>query len=223
MAKRSVRDKARCSSSSSPSSRATTPNRAGLVKARPSRSVATSRLSIAAASLAAVPALTRSAMATMTTPPSASASKPRSAIGCPDWSVAARSRPPSNRPSAILAGMRRTGASGASSAQNPCSQASRTGPAWARKRIPPMVSLATASTAAAIMAWSQADNGSVWDGLFMRQKSQPTRVQHGLLHGTRQGDCDANGGAKPWVQQNECGCRLSALPPQAHIKHGRYG
>ena len=108
-ANRSSSAKGTCSSSPMPSSSATTPKRAGSRKATPSRSMATSCVSITPASRAAVPSGTRSAMASMTTPPSARASTPACTTGRPALRVAPKSRPPSNAASLMFSGIRCSG------------------------------------------------------------------------------------------------------------------
>jgi len=60
---------------------------------------------------AALALLSRSAIARTSTPPSVCAIRPVSAIGRPARNVAARSRPPSRRSSAMLGGARRIGVS----------------------------------------------------------------------------------------------------------------
>ena len=99
-------------SSSMLSSWSTKPSRAGSEISTPSRCVITAPPSSTAFRHAAVCADTRSAMLRMTTPPSASASTPRSAIGRLASRVAVRSRPPNNRPSLMLNGIRRNGIAG---------------------------------------------------------------------------------------------------------------
>jgi len=98
-ARRSFSELGTCSSSAMPSSKATTPKRAAWRRARPSRSITTSRVSITAFMRAAVPDGNRSAIASNTTPWSASASTPFCATGRPICKVAAKSKPPSNRAS----------------------------------------------------------------------------------------------------------------------------
>ena len=137
-----------CSSSFIPSSSATTPKRAGNLRAKPSRSTATSCVSSTAASRAAVPSGTRSAIASTTTPPSACASTPWCAMGRPALSVAPKSSPPSNAASLMFIGMRRCGVPAGNSFLSSANHSSRDGPADARKATPPKPPGSTANNAA---------------------------------------------------------------------------
>ena len=131
-----------------PSSSATTPRRAGNRSAKPSRSIETSCVSSTAASRAAVPRAMRSAMASMTTPPSACASTPCCAMGRPALKVALKSRPPSNAASLMFRGMRRCGVPAGNSCLSSVSHSSRDGLADARNATPPKPHGSTANKAA---------------------------------------------------------------------------
>ena len=96
--------------------------------------------------------VSRSAIASSTTPPSASASRPRSATGRPRRSVAARSSPPSRRSSRDVSGTRRTArpAAGARAAAPASGRAP--GPASARSDTADGPAGSTANSAAASTA-----------------------------------------------------------------------
>ena len=142
------------SSSDNPSSSATTAKRVGRRSARPSRSSTTARSSMTCVNLAAVAAGKRSAMLSISVPPSASASNPCCNTGRPVASVADKSKPPSKRSSVIEIGIR-TQRDGLMSERSKFSQALRTGPAEARIRTPPNAPGSIASKTATCTACCQ--------------------------------------------------------------------
>ena len=139
------------SSSDCPSSKATTPKRVGVQTVKPSRSSLTSALSITAQSRAAVAVGSRSAIASNTTLPSISANRPFCKTGRPLASVAGKSKPPSRRSSVIDKGMRRSDAT-PNKLRSKVSHISRTGPAPARKRTPPVPTGSSANSTATCTA-----------------------------------------------------------------------
>ncbi len=105
-ASRSPRPAGSSSPGSSGSAKASVTKFAGARRESPSRSVSTSPVSMTRASWAAARPGRRSAIGTISTPPSARASNPASATGRPAASVAARSSPPIRRSSVIETGIR---------------------------------------------------------------------------------------------------------------------
>ncbi len=142
------------SSSVHPSSNATTPKRVGVCTVNPSRSNRTSPASITAQSLAAVAVGSRSAIANNNTLPSHSANNPFCKTGRPLASVAGKSNPPSRRSSVIDKGMRRNDAT-PNKLRSKVNQISRTGPAPARKRTPPVPTGSSANSTATCTARCQ--------------------------------------------------------------------
>ena len=148
-ARRSCKAAGTVSSSLSPSSSATTPSCTLWLCAKASRWTCNWRVSSTDASLAAVSALARSAMASSSRPPSAWLSRPGCSTGCPRLSVAARSSPPSRALSLAPCGIRRSGVPDGSSACRRSSQAWRQGPGAARRQAPPRPTGSMASKTAA--------------------------------------------------------------------------
>ena len=179
------------SSSAMPSSSATTPMRLAWREPMPWRSATSSCVSMTAEMLAAVDALRRSAIASSTTPPSASASRPRCAIGRPACSVAERSSPPSRRSSLMCNGTRRHGVPSGSHCASSVSQRSRAGPAPLRNTTPPSPIGSTANRAAAIAS----DNAAT----FMTQTAQPRPDRHARSSPHRRAGCAAADAAAPAV------------------------
>ena len=125
-----------------------------------SRCTCSWRVSSTDASLAAVSAPARSAMASSNRPPLAWLSRPGCSTGCPRLSVAARSSPPSSALSLAPWGRRRSGVPAGSSACRRSSQAWRQGPAAARRQAPPRPTGSMASKAAAkVSSWPR---GQAW-------------------------------------------------------------
>ena len=184
-----------------PSSSATTPKRAGLRCARPSRCSATSPASSTAVSRAIVAAGQRSAIASSTTPPSASASAPRSATGRPARSVAARSSPPIRRASGMPAGRRRKGCSPGRSARSCVSQASRRSPAAARSAMPPVPTGSTANSCAALRASAQralpSSLAAFGAGILSCRRPARSHARRASSSRHRRADCGAGDGAAP--------------------------
>ena len=139
------------SSSDKPSSSATTPNRVGDCTVNPSRSKRTSPVSITEHKRAAVAVGSRSAIANNTTLPSLSASNPFCKTGRPNANVAGKSNPPNSRSSVIDKGMRRNVAT-PNKLRSKFNQISRTGPAPARKRTPPVPTGSSANSTATCTA-----------------------------------------------------------------------
>ena len=129
-------------------------------------------VSSAAAKRPAKPDGARSAIASSTTPPSASASNPRSATGRPAARVAARSSPPSKRPSPMVSGILRQGAPSGSSPRSRASHRVRTGPCDARSDTPPVPAGSTAISAA---AWTASAQGLPGGAASVTPRTGPPR------------------------------------------------
>jgi hypothetical protein len=117
-------------------------------------------------------------------PPLISARRPRSTMGRPACKVAARSMPPSNRPSEIAGGSFRNGVEDGNKLRRFRIQSSRTGPALPRTQTPQVPMGSTANKAAAA-----APSDHIVAPELMQQSTRQARVRPEHSSPNRPEDC----------------------------------